>query len=317
MSGSVLILGGAGFIGSALARRFIGLGHDVVVIDGFCRRTGGKRFHLRGLERRIRLIPRRVEEVDNLRHLVATSRTVIDCMGWTSHLGAMNAPAYDEELNLRSHLHLIANIPTNAKAQFIYLGSRVQYGNAKVDLITEQTPSVPHEVQGIHKLAAELHFRAFAGVKHFDVASLRFANTFGPNQPTKGSDIGLVGGFIRTALAKGTIEVYGARRVRHLLYVEDLVGAVVGLDERHVTGFQAFNVAGTTVSLAELARLVVRMAKGGTVAMRALPGHIAAVDMGNAPLGDEKLRGHVGSLPTTPLSNALETTIEWFRGNAR
>ena len=73
--------------------------------------------------------------------------------------------------------------------------------------ITESTAMVPEDVQGIHKAAADHHFRVFAKLKRLNVLSLRFANCYGPNQPRAGEDIGLIGGFIRDALAGKTIVV--------------------------------------------------------------------------------------------------------------
>lgn len=309
--GQVLIAGGAGFIGSAIARRFAALGHPVVVIDGLCARTGGRRRHLAGTSSRF--IEARIEEAPALRTLIDGSQTVVDCMGWTSHVAALSDPLYDEELNLRSHLHLLNATRVGARALFVYLASRGQFGNPPVERISEEAPALPRDVQGIHKLAAELHYRRAAAAKRLDVVSLRLPNTFGPNQPTIGPDIGLVGGFVRTALAGGEIEVYGARRQRNLVYAEDVASIVVALREAGVRGFHALNVAGTPVGLAELARAITRAAGRGKVVSRPMPTRIQTIDVGNAPMSQSRLRAIIGRVPATPLATSLDATVEFFR----
>ena len=188
----ILVAGGAGFVGSAIARRFVRSGDAVTVVDGLCPRTGGRAENLDAIRERIRFLHARVEEVAGLAGLLGDSDVVIDCMGWTAHRDGLLDPAYDEEINLRSHLHLICQIPQECRAVFIYLGSRGQYGNPPVASITEDTPMIPQDAQGTSKLAAEHYYRIYSARKRFRALSLRLPNTFGEGQPTQGEDIGLV-----------------------------------------------------------------------------------------------------------------------------
>jgi nucleoside-diphosphate-sugar epimerase len=123
---SVLILGGAGFLGSEIAKVYAKKGSQVTVIDGLMPRTGGNKKHLSEVLSSIQFIDKRIEQVTNLSQLLDSHDLIINCMGWTLHFAAVEDPFYDLELNLQSHLHLIKHLKEGH--QVIFLGSRSQYG---------------------------------------------------------------------------------------------------------------------------------------------------------------------------------------------
>jgi nucleoside-diphosphate-sugar epimerase len=310
----VLILGGAGFIGSNLAQFFATRGNDVTILDGLLPRTGADRGHLRGLPAGTAIIDSPIENVKNLAAILDDHGIIIDCMAWTRHRMALRDPLFDCACNLGSHLHLLTQIREGCPAKLIYLGSRGQYGNPRTATITESSPMDPQDVQGIHKAAADHHFRAFAKLKRLNVLSLRFVNCHGPNQPREGEDIGLVGGFIRDALDGRAIVVYGDDRRRSVLYVEDLCQVVERIARTDFTGFSAFNLAGHDVSIRELAERVVETAELGKVQCEETPDEIKAIDMGQAIFSDASLSALIGPIPRTDLRVALGRTIDYFKG---
>jgi len=62
-------------------------------------------------------------------------------------------------LNLAAHLTLLQALRAKPGRLLVYLGSRSQYGRMSSGVTTEDTPMVPLDVQGVHKVAAETHFR--------------------------------------------------------------------------------------------------------------------------------------------------------------
>src|SRR5579864_4374259 len=155
-----VLLGGAGFIGSALANHFATMGWEVTVIDGLLPRTGGSR---ESLGSQIRLIDQPIEAVaTELPKLFNGTSLVIDCMGWTRHLAAQYDPFYDLSLNVRSHLAVIRSLGEARPHLLVYLGSRHQYGRATGPVIFEDTPFLPNDVQSVHKAAADNHYRIAA-----------------------------------------------------------------------------------------------------------------------------------------------------------
>jgi nucleoside-diphosphate-sugar epimerase len=309
-----LVAGGAGFVGSHVVEKLVCSGHSVVVLDGLMPRTGGRWENLASVMDSVQFIDQPVEKFPALPSLVAEVDVIIDCMGWTCHRLALADPLYDMALNINSHIPLLNAIEAGSSKYFIYLGSRGQYGNPRVTHITEETPTVPEDVQGINKLAAESFVRVMSKLKKIPALSLRFGNCFGPRQPVSGDDIGLVGSFLRDVLQGRVVELYGKNRTRPVIYAEDVAAAVLQCAElRPAAGFEAFNLAGHDVVLEELLACLIRTAAQGSYAMRDFPEEIKKIDVGNAEFCGDKLRARLGGLRITPLETSLANTVAYFR----
>jgi len=166
MKKMALVLGGAGFIGSQIASRLYTAGIGLPLSTGCFLARGGRLQNIRSLRGMVDFLQMPVRSVTNLSHLIDHSDLIIDCMAWTRHRAALADPLYDLQLNVESHLDFIQSVPTNASAQIFFLGSRGQYGNPLTDTITEETPQLPEDVQGIHKVTAESYYRLYAKLKN-------------------------------------------------------------------------------------------------------------------------------------------------------
>jgi len=309
---AVLVLGGAGFVGSNIACLMARHGHRVAVLDGLLPNTGGRSENLESVRKQITFLSTTIEETERLAEIVAEYDCVVDAMAWTSHQDAMRNPVYDLTLNARSHLALFACVPALAGKKLIFLGSRGQYGDPKTAAILDDTAMLPEDIQGIHKVAAESYFRVFSKCHGLDAVALRFPNCFGRCQRTTGSDIGLVGSFIRDALAGHAIEVYGASRTRCVVYAQDVANVVSRLCTIPSTGFQGFNMSGQQITIKELAATIVRLVGRGTVVERRMPQEISAIEMGDAVMNQQKLMSGIGRIPKTSLDESLTDTIAYF-----
>lgn len=308
-----LIAGGAGFIGSHIAERFVQAGHEVTVVDGLLARTGGCRKNLTSLLPALQFIDQPVEQVPDLPVLVEQNDLVVDCMGWTCHRLALQDSLYDMQLNLGSHLALINAIAPGSRKRVILLGSRTQYGNPRTDRITEDTPSDPQDVQGSHKQAAESDWQVFSRIKGFSILSLRFGNCFGPRQPVEGDDIGLIGSFIRDLLQGRAIELFGSGRRRPVIYVEDVAEAVLRCGQVAFEGSHRFNLTGEDVVLENLIELIIREVGQGSYQLREFPPEVKSIDVGNAFFCGDRLDAFLGGRPRTSLEAGIKATVDYFR----
>lgn len=314
----VLILGGAGFIGSHIAAAFVRRAARVTVVDGFLPDTAAREANLAGISMQVELVRTRIEECKHLVELLRQAELVVDCMALTAHHLGMEGPLRDLELNVRSHVVLIEALRKVPGKRVIYLGSRGQYGRATVDAITEETPQVPVDTQGVHKLAAEGLFRVYANRRDFHAVSLRVGNTYGEHQRTRGRDLGLVGGFVRDLLDGKPAKIFGEpSRRKSLVYVRDVAETVVSLSARACQGFNAYNVAGREVTLGDLLDTLVAAVGSGAWAVEAFPEHVKQMDVGEARFSDEKLERALGSLAKTDLATAVTNTVAYFRKEDR
>jgi UDP-glucose 4-epimerase len=310
---SATVFGGAGFIGSNICAALAGAGWHVTAIDGLLPRTTGDKANISRLGADVELIATPVEAIGNLGHLVEGRDLVVDAMGWTRHLDAIRDPAYDLALNLAAHLPVIRACTETKPARVVYLASRHQYGNVTVRTINEETPLAPIDPQGIHKTATEQHW-CIASKDRFAFASLRFGNTFGPNQPVGEGDAGLIGGFIRDALRGRTIELFGGHRVRNVLFAPDIAAAILRLGSVHLTGTNLFNVAGADIAIGEMTRLIIDAAGSGDMIEKPMPEEIARIDIGEAAFDGSRFDGLVGKVALTSVADAIRMSVEQARG---
>lgn len=306
-----LIAGGAGFLGSHIAKSFYHAGYKVVVMDGLLDGSGGNERNLQPIRNDIHFVQLDVRDADTIADTIRASDVIVDCMAWTSHRKALQDPIYDLRLNAESHLHLLKHLHSGQK--IVYLGSRSQYGIPDVSVINEETSMVPVDIQGIHKLAAESYYRVYSRLKNLNVISLRFPNCFGENQPTQGEDVGLVGGFIRDLLDRKLVEVFGSRRRRALVYAPDLAEVVLRLSRTPISGFSAFNIKGKDIHIKSLVEMLIELIGHGAYQLTPLPADITAIDVGNAVFDNTKLGEVIEEIPLTDLREALTVTIKYFK----
>ena len=133
----MLICGGAGFLGSHIARGFASCGNRVTIVDGLMPGTGGSLDNLADLRHAVEVRATAVESMDDLPSLVRWADVVVDAMAWTRHLAALRDPLLDMQLNLASHLTLIQALRNHPGCLVIYVGSRSQYGRLPAGAITE------------------------------------------------------------------------------------------------------------------------------------------------------------------------------------
>ncbi len=308
----VLILGGAGFLGSNIANMFYKSGYQITIIDGLMRHTGGSKENLKSLHK-IKFIAKAIEQVKNLEEIVRNHDLIIDCMAWTSHLSALENPEYDLKLNLISHLHFIRALKKSKDKKILYLGSRGQYGNLGNIRIRENQTGTPLDIQGIHKAAAENYFKIYSKLYGFNLLSLRITNCFGLNQPYRGKDVGLVGGFIRQTISNNHVEIFGKNRKREILFAEDLAKIIKKISEKDWAGFDAYNIGGQQITLEELVKKIVKISGQGGYELKKIPAHIANIDTGNSFLDNKKLVDFIGNLHLTKLDKSLSLTIDYFK----
>ena len=218
----ILVLGGAGFIGSNIAAELINLDAKVTIIDGLMEHSGGNIQNINNILSKIVFYNNRIEDINQIDIILSAQDIIIDSMGLASHQLGMNNPRLDVEMNFMNHFYLLEKLKNIFHKKIIYLGSRAQYGKLNDSLIDESSPQNPIDSQGISKMAVEYYFKIFQAKYAYDFISLRLANCYGENQNVGQGDIGLIGTFIRDLKNGKTIELYGEEnRTRNILYIKE------------------------------------------------------------------------------------------------
>ncbi|MBA4808516.1 SDR family NAD(P)-dependent oxidoreductase [Brevundimonas sp.] len=273
----VLITGGAGFIGSNLADRLAGEGHEVTVLDTLARpgvetnlkwlllRHGAKVRHLTADVRNAEAVDAAIGRADVVFHLaaqVAVTTSLVD-------------PRTDFDVNLIGAFNVL-EAARRRRTPVIFASTNKVYGDlADIELtpqndawlpadpalrlrgIDERRPLDFHTPYGCSKGAADQYVLDYARSYDVPTCVLRMSCIYGPRQMGT-EDQGWVAHFLIRALEGAPITLYGdGRQVRDILNVGDAVDAYVAAWRRidAVSG-RAFNLGGGPENAVSLKGLV-------------------------------------------------------------
>ena len=308
---TVVVTGGAGFIGANLVRQLLSEGVDsVVVVDDL---STGNLDNLTDVEADVRigsildpeLLDKALVGADAVIHLAAVPsvpRSVADPM--TSHAA-----------NATGTLEVLQAVRRAGGPHLVLASSSSVYGANRTLPKSEDLRTAPLSPYAVSKLAAEAYALAFAHCYGLDVLPFRFFNVFGPLQPAGHAYAAVVPAFVEAALAGRPVPVYGdGEQTRDFTYVGTVARVLADAVQRRVTHDGAVNLAfGTRTSLnALLERLETQLA--GPVARE----HHAARDgdVRDSQADTATLRSLFPDVEPVGLDEGLAATIAWFRGGS-
>jgi UDP-glucuronate 4-epimerase len=251
---TVLITGVAGFVGSALARRLLASGEQVVGIDSLTD------YYDPSLKKEnLASIPAEgftfVGEDLNTADLDALLAGVSVVFHEAGQPGVRKSwgedfASYTDTNVLATQRLLEAARRSTGLQRLVYASSSSVYGNALSYPVTEDDLPRPHSPYGVTKLAAEHLCTLYARNFGVPTVSLRYFTVYGPGQRP---DMAF-NRFIRAALAGRSIEVFGTgEQIRDFTFVEDVVEANLRAAATDVPPGSVFNVSGgTSISVNEV-----------------------------------------------------------------
>ena len=317
-----LITGGAGFIGSHLAERFLDDGHEVIVLDNLSTGSIANIEHLKGRPG----FSYTIDSVTNeslLAELIDRSDVVFHLAAAVGVKLIVEQPVHTIETNVHGTEVVLKHANKKKKLVFIASTSEVYGKSADVpfreaaDLVLG--PSVKHRwAYACSKLIDEFLALAYWKEKKLPVIVVRLFNTVGPRQT---GQYGMVlPTFVRQALAGHPITVFGdGTQSRSFTYVGDVVEALVRLTHDSRAIGEVFNIGNTgEVTIADLAIRVRQMA-GSSSDIHYIPYDQAYEagfeDMPRRVPDITKIREYVGYEPKVPLDDIIRTVIEHMRAN--
>jgi UDP-glucose 4-epimerase len=220
---NILILGGAGFLGSNLVRRCLGESKvKITVLDSLEPRLRSSTDNLQEVWSQIEFIQGDIRHSDLMNEVVQGQDIIFNCAAQTSHPISLQDPLFDAEVNCLGNLVLLEALRQhNREAVVVYASSSTAVGRTRGEIIDETHMERPLDIYSANKGVAEKYYLIYHAVHDIKAIVFRFANLYGPYG--KGwPEFGFVNYFIHLAHRDQPITVYGdgAQR-RNVMYVED------------------------------------------------------------------------------------------------
>ncbi len=313
----VMITGGLGFIGSNLAKRLAEQGAEVLIVDSLMPNYGGNRANIAGFADRVQVNIADLRDRHALRVLIPGQDLIFNLAGQIGHLESMQDPFTDLDINVVAQLGLLeACRALNPSARVVYASTRQFYGKPDRLPVDEAHPLRPVDVNGINKMAGEAYHTLYHQVYGLPTVSLRLTNTYGPRMRIKDARQTFVGIWLRRALEDEAFEVWGGEQRRDLTYVDDVVDAFLAAAATPAAIGQVFNIGGSpSVSLSELAELVVEAAGTGRFEQKEFPPERKRIDIGDYWADDSRFRSVTGWTPRVELREGLRRSLDYYRAN--
>jgi len=311
----VLITGGLGFIGSNLARRLIGLGAEITLVDSLIPEYGGNMFNISGLEDKLKVNISDVRDEYSMQTLVSGQDYLFNLAGQTSHMDSMQDPYTDLEINCRSQLSILEICRKfNPEIKIVFASTRQIYGKPDYLPVDEKHLLRPTDVNGINKMAGEWYHILFNNVYGIRTCALRLTNTIGPHMRVKDARQTFLGIWIKQLIEGKPFEVWGGEQLRDFTYVDDVIEAFLITAATDEANGQIFNLGGNRViSLKDLADLLIEVNGGGEYSVRVFPEDRKRIDIGDFYADFKRIKDMLGWEPKITLRDGLSRTISFYR----
>lgn len=245
-----LVTGGAGFIGSHLAKRLLREGWSVDIVDNLS--TGFRE----NLPKEARFVLLDLSQENFCENLPETKYDVV------FHLAAQSSgeisfddPAYDLKTNCLSTVLLLDWCHQRGIKRFIYTSSMSIYGEQEIQPVSESAIANPKSFYGIGKLASEAYLNVYTNLG-LATTALRLFNVYGPGQNLSNMRQGMVSIYLAYILREQELVIKGSPdRYRDIIYIDDVVEAYMACLEKAETYGKSFNIGtGKKTTVGELVK---------------------------------------------------------------
>ncbi|HUL22510.1 MAG TPA: GDP-mannose 4,6-dehydratase [Thermodesulfobacteriota bacterium] len=315
---TILVTGGAGFIGSHLCERFLSGGVKVICLDNFDS-FYDPNIKIKNAERVKKKFPELFElitgDIRNPDHLKGVfEKSQID---FVVHLAAragvrpsISDPLLYQDVNVRGTVVLLEACKAHGIKNFVFASSSSVYGeNQRVPFTEKDLDIQPISPYGATKRAGELLCYSYHYLYGINIACLRFFTAYGPRQRPEMA----IHKFTRLIDRGEKIPIYGdGSSRRDYTYIDDLIDGILGVI-RHHKGFEIYNLGESqTTSLKELIQLIEEaFGKKANIEMVASQPGDVSVTYADIAKAKRMLRYQ----PRVKMEEGIRRFVDWYKKN--
>ncbi len=315
---SILVTGGAGFIGSNLVDTLLLQGNKVKVIDNFI--TGKKHNVLEHLKNpNYKLIEADICDYDSCKKAVEG----VDLIFHQAALGSV--PRSIENPVLTTHINILGTVNVFDAARraninrIIFAASSSTYGDSVKLPKEEDIIGKPLSPYAISKYVNELYAENFSRIYGIETIGLRYFNVYGPRQDAKGAYAAVIPKFINQ-IAKGESPVINGdgNYSRDFTYIDNVIQAnlLAATTKNPESINKVYNIAvgeqTTVTKLFETIRCEMEQYIPGCKNIKAVNGEYRKGDIPHSMASIERAKKLLGYKPTHNLQQGLHETVKWF-----
>lgn len=304
---TVLVTGGAGFIGSRIAQTLLERGDNVRVLDNF---STGKRGNLSGLD--VEIIEADLRDASSLTQACRAVDTIFHEAAFVSVPQSMQEPKDCFDVNVTGTASLFDAARKAGVRRVVFATSAAVYGDVEDYPLTEESPLRPLSPYAASKRVDEIYGQLYTASFGLEVVALRYFNVYGPRQRPDSQYAAAVPIFIRQMLDSKPITIFGdGGQTRDLIYVGDVVRANLIAAEHSAAPGQIFNICtGVETRLLDLVDHLQTLFPSAPEPQFAEP---RAGDIYRSIGSPQRARDILNFHADTSLADGLSQTVEWMK----
>lgn len=297
IKGKVIVTGGAGLVGNAVARALVERGTEVVAIDRAAGLINGRT-----------VVQCDLNDIHQLHAVTGRElEAIVHCGAFSGPMVARDNPFAMVQVNIVGTANVLELARIYKAKRFVLCSSTSAYGHTRSGPVPEESVMDPESLYGASKVASEQMVSAYAKQYGVDGVSLRLSWVYGPRRTTDC----VIRTMITDAIAGRTTRMeFGADFFRQFIHVDDACASILKALDSKALPKRIYNVTGgTRVTLQDVAEIVRRIYPSAEAVLGAGPD---PVDEIQETFDISAARTDLGYAPQYDLEGGIRAYARWI-----
>ncbi|HET9571895.1 MAG TPA: SDR family oxidoreductase [Bacteroidales bacterium] len=318
---TILVTGGAGFIGSNLCEELLNEGYNVICLDNFS--TGHRENLVTFLSNpKFKLIEGDIRNVEDCQKALVGVETVFHEAALGSVPRSINDPITTNDVNITGFLNMLVSARDAKVKRFIYAASSSTYGDSAVMPKVEDVIGKPLSPYAVTKYVNELYADVFSKAYGIECIGLRYFNVFGRRQDPNGAYAAVIPLFVKKLIAHESPLINGdGEYSRDFTYIDNVIQMnLCALKTQESTALNtiyntAFGEKNTLNQLVEYLKKYLSEFDADIAKVEILYGPNRLGDIPHSLASISKAKTLLGYNPKYSLEDGLKVAVKWYWDN--